>query len=81
MTALLKSEFMSSQGFVIDFVIFCCHLGGRVQHWQYWWPFVTLLTGLKHSSAASQWVGSIRDGACSTGARSVAAFAWCLCLI
>lgn len=78
MTALLKSELISSQGFVIGVVIFCYHLGGRIQYWQDRWPFVTLLMRFKHSFAASQWVGSIRDGEHSAEARSVALGYLCL---
>lgn len=78
MTVLLKSELISSQGFVIGVVIFCYHLGGRIQYWQHCWPFVTLLMWFKHSFAASQWVGSVGDGLRSTQARSVALGYLCL---
>lgn len=78
MTELLKSELISSQGFVIGFVIFCCHLGGGIQYWQYRWPFVTLLMWFKPSFAAGRWVGSVRDGVRSTEAESVALGYLCL---
>lgn len=64
MTALLKSELISSQGFVIVVVIFCCRLGGRIQYWQYRWPVVTLLMWFKLSFAAGQWVGDVGDRVC-----------------
>lgn len=76
MTELLKSELISSQGFVIAVVIFCYHLGGRIQ--LYCWPFDALLMWSKHFFTASQWVGNSRDGMHSTKARPGALGHLCL---
>lgn len=42
MATLLKSELISSQGFVTVVIVFCCHLGGWSPHCRYHWPLSPL---------------------------------------